>query len=74
MPGIPVVISTNGFGTPVTFVDQGGLPVEEAVNGFGTPIIEVATGGVPVTRVGLVEGALGPLRSKLDAGQDVTIA
>lgn len=71
--GMPVVKSTNGYGLPVSFVDQGGLPVEEAANGFGAPIIEVSTGGLPVTRVGLVEGALGALRNELDAGQDVTI-
>lgn len=51
--GMPVVKSTNGYGLPVSFVDQGGLPVEEAANGFGTPIIEVATGGLPVTLMSL---------------------
>ncbi|WP_173999460.1 sialate O-acetylesterase [Agrobacterium tumefaciens] len=49
---MPIVKSTNGYGLPVSFVDQGGLPVEEAANGFGTPVVEVATGGLPVTRVG----------------------
>lgn len=71
--GMPVVKSTNGFGLPVSFVDQGGLAVEEAENGFGTPIIEVATGGLPATRVGLVESAFGPLKTKMDAGQDAVL-
>jgi len=48
----PVVLSTNGFGAPVTVVESIGLPVEIAENGFGIPVIEVSTGGVPVTYQG----------------------
>lgn len=46
--GTPVVISENGFGTPVT-ESTSGTPVTVAENGFGTPVIVVESGGTPVT-------------------------
>jgi hypothetical protein len=49
--GIPVVISTNGYGLAVTEVANG-LAVEEATNGYGIPVIVTAGGGLPVTFVG----------------------
>lgn len=39
MPGIPVVISTNGLGTPVKSVTSGGPVMTVATNGLGMPIV-----------------------------------
>lgn len=48
----PVVIATNGYGTPVTEAANG-TPYEIAANGFGTPVVFVASGGTPVTGGGV---------------------
>ena len=60
--GMPVVISTNGYGIPVTVVTTGrGIPVTQVTAGqFGLPVIVTASGGLPVEVTGgsvdLLEG------------------
>lgn len=45
----PVVIATNGYGTPVTESDaDNATPYEIATNGFGSPVVFVDSGGLPV--------------------------
>lgn len=47
----PVVISTNGYGLPVT-ESPNGTPVTVATNGYGTPVVLTASGGIPVLGAG----------------------
>ena len=37
--GVPVVISTNGFGRPVKVVEKNAPVLEVSPNGFGIPIV-----------------------------------
>lgn len=46
MPGIPVVISTNGFGTPVKVVTSNAPLMTVAENGYGMPIV-LSDNGAP---------------------------
>ncbi len=48
--GMPVVVSTNGYGVPVTIVANGyGIPVTIVAAGkFGLPVVERSSGGLPV--------------------------
>lgn len=55
MPGIPVVVSTNGLGTPVKSVASGGPVMTVATNGRGIPIV-LSDRGAPF----VVEGAVVP--------------
>lgn len=45
---IPVVISLNGFGIPVTDVASGAPLAIISANGYGIPIVLVASGGIPM--------------------------
>ncbi len=45
---MPVVISLNGFGIPVTDVASGAPLAVIAANGMGIPIVLVASGGTPM--------------------------
>lgn len=45
---IPVVISLNGFGIPVTDVASGAPLAIISTNGYGVPIVLVASGGIPM--------------------------
>ena len=45
---MPVVISLNGFGIPVTDVADGAPVAIVSANGFGIPIVLVASGGIPM--------------------------
>ena len=45
---IPVVISLNGFGIPVTDVASGAPLAIISANGYGVPIVLVASGGIPM--------------------------
>jgi len=61
----PIVISTNGYGTPVTeSALAGATPIEIAENGYGTPVVFVDKGGLPVTY------AVPPEFSGFDLGWD----
>lgn len=56
----PVVISTNGYGTPVTESSaDDAVPYEISTNGYGTPVIFVASGGLPVVGVSFTPTDLG---------------
>lgn len=48
----PIVVATNGIGTPITYVASGGAPMEIASNGYGMPVVVTSAGGLPVTLVG----------------------
>ena len=52
MSGVPVVISTNGFGVPVCPVDEGAPVIEVVSSGFGVPII-ISDKGYPFIVLGL---------------------
>jgi len=45
---MPVVISLNGFGIPVTDVASGAPVAIVSANGYGVPIVLVASGGIPM--------------------------
>lgn len=45
---MPVVISLNGFGIPVTDVASGAPLAIISANGYGIPIVLVASGGIPM--------------------------
>lgn len=45
---MPVVISLNGFGIPVTDVADGAPVAIISANGYGVPIVLVASGGIPM--------------------------
>jgi hypothetical protein len=45
---MPVVISLNGFGIPVTDVASGAPLAIISANGYGVPIVLVASGGIPM--------------------------
>lgn len=45
---MPVVISLNGFGIPVTDVASGAPLAIISTNGYGIPIVLVASGGIPM--------------------------
>ena len=45
---IPVVISLNGLGIPVTDVADGAPVAVISANGYGVPIVLVASGGIPM--------------------------
>ncbi len=55
MSGIPVVISTNGFGIPVKQVTDNAPVMTVSTNGYGTPIV-LSDFGTPF----IVEGGGGP--------------
>ncbi len=53
VPGLPVIVASNGKGLPVTVVTTGkGIPIQTSTNGFGIPIVVKASGGLPVQYVG----------------------
>lgn len=52
MPGVPVVVATNGLGTPVRPVDSGAPLLTVATNGFGVPIV-ISDLGAPFVVEGL---------------------
>ena len=53
MPGLPIVLASNGQGRPVTVATNGlGMPVEIASNGYGLPVVYFADGGMPVVAAG----------------------
>lgn len=45
---MPVIISLNGFGIPVTDVASGAPLAIISANGMGIPIVLVASGGTPM--------------------------
>jgi len=45
---MPVIISLNGFGIPVTDVASGAPLAVISANGYGIPIVLVASGGIPM--------------------------
>ena len=45
---MPVVVSLNGFGIPVTDVASGAPLAIISANGYGVPIVLVASGGIPM--------------------------
>ena len=45
---MPVIISLNGFGIPVTDVASGAPLAIISANGYGVPIVLVASGGIPM--------------------------
>lgn len=45
---MPVIISLNGFGIPVTDVASGAPLAIISANGYGIPIVLVASGGIPM--------------------------
>lgn len=45
---MPVIISLNGFGIPVTDVASGAPLAIISTNGYGVPIVLVASGGIPM--------------------------
>ncbi len=51
--GMPVVVSTNGYGLPVTVASTGfGMPCTLATNGLGVPVVQATNGlGLPVTGI-----------------------
>lgn len=55
MAGVPVVVSSNGFGVPVRVVESGAPLMTVAANGFGTPIV-ISDLGAPF----VVEGLTSP--------------
>lgn len=59
MPGIPVVISTNGLGVPVKSVTSGGPVMTVATNGLGLPIVFSDRGAPFVVEGGSVVWILG---------------
>lgn len=56
MPGIPVVIASNGRGIPVKQVESGAPVMTVAANGLGTPIV-FSDRGTPF----IVEGGVDPI-------------
>lgn len=52
MSGIPVVITTNGFGVPVNPVESNAPSMQVATNGRGTPIV-ISENGAPFIVNGL---------------------
>lgn len=64
MPGIPVVIATNGLGTPVKQVTSGAPVMTVATNGLGAPIV-LTDRGAPF----VVQGGASTAPSAFTAGQ-----
>ncbi|RYX78562.1 hypothetical protein EON76_05380 [bacterium] len=52
MPGIPVIIATNGYGMPVKVVTDNAPVITIATNGFGAPIV-ISDNGAPFVVEGL---------------------
>lgn len=52
---IPVVVASNGFGTPVTPVEANAPAAIVATNGQGMPIVITETNGLPLIVSGLPE-------------------